>query len=127
MSQHYVIEMDLDDECSLVEALKEMGFQPEVKETTVNGYAGANWGKATVVVRGKTFGGYTDIGFQKVNGKYKMHMDSMDSRKIDKNKLVQLHAKHKIAKHIKNKPGKYRLKKIETDKLGNIKIRVGVK
>jgi hypothetical protein len=105
-----------------------MGHKAEVhqEKVDVHGYGGRNWGKAQVIVR-KVSGLYADVGFEKTEtGKYKIHIDSMDERRFDINKVKQLHAKHKVKNYVKKHTGKYQFgsEKVEQDGRIRIKLRV---
>ena len=92
MSESRTVEIEFPEsnEQTLIEALKEMGYHPEVHKeaidlTTYN----RQKQKAHIVVRKREFSGYQDVGFERKGGKYDIHLDSMDNRKFGLNKIKQ--------------------------------------
>ena len=122
MSEFHSVDIPIDDAKALVGALEELGYDKvelfeEVKEVNVRGKKV----KANVMAKGR----WGNIAFERREGKFKIHKDSMDKIKIEE--LVQLHHKHKIKNAILKKSSKYKVTKEEVDQHGNIRIKVKVR
>ena len=107
-----------------------MGFVVDIFKSPqkVQGYYTSKKNKkAHVILKKKSNKIYADIGFEKVDDKYVIHMDSMDSRKLNKKKLIQLYAKSRLKFEIKRKNAKYALRSETVDKDGRIRIKIGVR
>jgi len=129
MSEHHVVEIELDDEEALVQALEEMGYKVEVHANgaSVQGYGSSRWGTAHVICRKQANRLSADFGFERVGATYKLHLDSMDRRRLDQKRLTQLHAKHKVANAVKKSPSKYKLASQDVDSNGNIRMKIKVR
>ncbi len=108
------IEFPESNEQILIEALKEMGYKPEVHKEAIElkTYYGKKKIKAHIVIRKNQFGGYMDVGFERKDGKYDIHLDSMDTRKFKLNKIKQHFFIASIKKHMEGK-SKFSLRKTE--------------
>jgi hypothetical protein len=92
MSQYLVVECEIDKEKYIVEGLKDMGFsmdEIEIHQTSqtlmnYNGQPGPQ--KGNIIVRRKYFkqrtksGWNADLGFEKVNDSYKIHVNSEEKK-----------------------------------------------
>lgn len=130
MSEFHSVEIDIDDESCLVEALKELGYKPQIHKQATNlfGYQGDRRKQVAniVIPRSQVGSASNDVGFEKVNGKYVMHLSEYDksAKTFNVNKMKQFYAKNKVQKFVKSNVGKYSLKKISNEKDGSIKIRL---
>lgn len=127
MSQHIVVDVEMNDEEAILEALGNMGYSPVVHEkpVSINFYNNKDI-KANIVVS-KTQCGfrYGDLGFEKTANGYKMHIDDIDQRSFNMSKLKQGYSEAKIKKSIKGK-SKFMIKnRQEVD--GKIKITIRVR
>lgn len=125
MSQWSVVEVEFTDQDALVEALTEMGWNPTVHKEAIDmkGYGSYGSKKAHIIVSKNQFGGYTDCGFERVDGGYKMHIDHSDKRKFKADQLNQRYAEAKVMKTVRART-KYSVKSREVTKEGQIKIRL---
>lgn len=131
MSEFHVVEVDFTDEKALLDALVEMGYKPLVHETPQNlkGYQGDTRKQKAHIILPKSQVGYAsnDVGFEKVDGKYKLHVSEYDQRATfttqKVNKLKQLYAKGAVVNQIKKK-SKYSLGTQTVDADGTIRIRL---
>ena len=121
--------MSMDELDCLVESLQEMGYKPVVTEKAKNlyGYQGdKRTQKAHIIIpRSQVGAASNDVGFEKVNGKYIMHLSEYDQHHFKTNKLKQLYNKAKITKYVK-KTRKLSIKSSEIRKDGSIAIRVKI-
>jgi hypothetical protein len=128
MSEFHVVEIEMDDVDCLLQALKEMKYNPKVHQDAVNlyGYQGdKRKQKAHVVIpRSQVGSASNDVGFEKVDGKYIMHLSAYDKGVFKLNKLKQLYAKNKVFKFVKKNAGRYSLGKTQTKEDGSIKIKL---
>ena len=98
MSELTTIKLELNEESSLMAALKQMGFNPVLYKNGVKintYYDGREKPTAHIVISKKDLSKlgsfYTDIGFEKKSdGTYALHIDSMDTRKFD---LIEIYFK----------------------------------
>lgn len=107
MSEYHEVDLDLKDEGAIVDALKDIGFNPIVYESphSLEGY-GSGFGvennsqKANIIVPKKQFKGLGDLGFEKVGNVYVMRVDETDrsAKKIKEKEFVQHYKKHLILK-----------------------------
>jgi len=108
-----------------------MGYKPTVNETAqrLHGYRGdLRDQKAHVIIpRSQVGSASNDVGFEKVKGKYIMHLSEFDQHGFQTNKLKQIYQKAKITRYIK-KTRKLSVKSSEVRKDGSIaiKVRIGV-
>lgn len=99
MSHFTKVDTEITDRDCLVKALKAMGLDVTVHETatTLHGYSGTR--KAHVIVKRRSFNGeYGDIGFELKDGKFTIHADAYDIRKIDQKQMKRLYAEQKLIK-----------------------------
>ena len=68
------------------------------------------------------FGGYTDCGFERCEGAYRMHIDNMDNKKFKTGKLKQYYSKAKVMQTIHGRSQFSVLS--QTEKEGKIHIRL---
>jgi len=108
-----------------------MGYKPVVSETAKNlkGYQGdTRPQKAHIIIPKSQVGqASNDVGFEKIKGKYIMHLSEFDQHGFRTNKLKQLYNKAKITRYVK-KTRKLSVKSSEVRKDGSIaiKVRIGV-
>lgn len=120
----------MEDSQSLIDALIEMGYKPQVcdKPKNLTGYQGDKRKQLAhiIIPRSQITSASNDIGFEKVGKEYIMHISEYDEsvKSFDSGKLKQLYGKHKISKFIKSRSGKYKMKSQSVDKNGSIKIRI---
>lgn len=131
MSAYHVCEVEFKDEQTLVEALKEMGFQPEVHKEAQplkSRYLSANRDdvKGHIVVRQGQHQGAGDIGFERQsNGQYKMHYDHMDvgeNHRFSLKKLKRCYAETSVKRVVKSSTRYSMVSRQEED--GKIRIRL---
>ena len=127
-----MIEISINDQQSLIDALIEMGYKPEIHEEAKNlhGYQGDKRSqKAHVIIPRRQVGSASnDVGFErKSDGSFAMHLSEYDQRSktFKTEKLKQLYAKNRITKALKKK-GRYHLSKQQVEKDGRIVMRVRV-
>jgi len=131
MSEYHIFDLDFDDIDCLLESLGEMGYKPKVNEIAqpLHGYAGdLRKQKAHIIIPKSQVGmASNDVGFERVKGKYIMHLSEFDQNGFKTNKLKQLYQKSKVTKYIKN-TRKLSVKSSEVRKDGSIaiKVRIGV-
>jgi len=131
MSEYHEVEMDVTDKECIVDALKDLGYQPEVHETATNlhGFQGDQRSqKAHIVLPRKQVGGASnDIGFEKVNGKYIMRISEFDigAKRFNQKEFDKNYKKHTVLKKIK-KNRKFKKKSVTTSKDGKIVIKLKV-
>lgn len=126
MSEMKTVEVEFKDEELLIEALKNMGYQPEVHNNGIK--IDTYYGKeekptAHIVIPKAQVKGYSAVGFERHNGGFRMHMDSMDGRKFGENKLKQYYSEAVIMKAIKFK-SRY---SVSSRKVDGGKIRIGLR
>lgn len=108
-----------------------MGYTPLVHEEAKNlhGYHGdVRKQKAHIIIpRSQVGSASNDVGFEKVDGKYIMHLSEYDqsSHTFKENKFKQLYNKNKVMKAIK-KNSKLSVKSTQVRKDGAISVRVRV-
>ena len=130
MSEFHVIEVEIYDKDCLIDALKEMGYNPELYDNPVHlyGYEGdKRIQKAHIrIPRSQIGSASNDVGFEKIGNKYILHLSAYDIhvKKFDKQKLMQLYGKHKVEKIVKKQSRKFKKKSQYVDEKGNIKIRL---
>jgi len=104
MSEFRTVEIDIKEEDVLVQALKQMGYNPVTHQQEIDlktYYSDRVKPKAHIVVGKDQFNGYADAGFQRTSKGFNMHIDEMDQRKFKIGKLKQSYAEAKIMKTIK--------------------------
>ena len=129
MSEYHVVEVEFKDEECLIEALTTMGLKPEVHENgtvITSGYARTK-PKAHIVVRRSQFSGFGDLGFERIQNGFKMHVDDYDYRengrdKIGMRKLKQCYAESTVKKVVR-RTSRYSLVSRQ-EKEGKIKLKV---
>jgi len=108
-----------------------MGYTPLISEEAKNlhGYHGdVRKQKAHIIIpRSQVGGSSNDVGFEKVDGKYIMHLSEFDqnSQTFCENKFKQLYNKNKVLKAVK-KNTKLSVKSTLVRKDGSIAVRVRV-
>ena len=130
MSEYHLIDnVELTDEQVLIQTLQEMGYKPTIHAEAENlhGYMGdKRKNKAHIIIpRSQVGNASNDVGFEKVDGSYKLHLSEYDKRveSFKLKKLKQLYAKNKILVELKKK-SKYLLGSQSVDKDGTIRIRL---
>ena len=128
MSQQAVYNVDFKDEQLLLEALKEMGYNPVVhkKAVSLKTYGSSN-AKAHIVI-GKEQGGfsYADMGFERTKKGFKLHADHIDIKKLNLAQLKQRYTKAFIAKRIKLMGTQFLLGSEDIDEEGTMRLKVRV-
>jgi len=131
MSEYHEVVLEVSDRDCIVDALKDLGFEPEVHEEAVPlvGYQGDKRAqKAHIVLPKAQVGGASnDIGFEKVNGKYVLRISSFDigCKRFKEKEFVKNYKKHTVLKKIKRKR-MFKKKSVTTTKDGKIVIRLKV-
>ena len=128
----HTVDLEFNDENSLIDALKECGYKVEVHENEVEikpYYQERESQKAHIVVRKKEFHGFTDAGFQRLpDGTYKLHLDEMDwdgrTGKFDVNKIKRKYGLSKIKKIIKNSSKYSIIEEKESNEEINIRLKI---
>lgn len=134
MSEFVICETEITDLDALKAALVELGAVEaniEVHDEPVNlhGFGGdVREQKAHVVIRRKNVGGSSnDVGFEKVDGKYRVHVSQYDrGRGIGSriyNELNQTYAKQQVLRVARRKAG-CRITETQKDKDGKIRIKM---
>jgi len=106
MSEMKTVEVEFNDEELLLDALKNMGYKPQVYNEGIEidtYYKGRTKPKAHIVISKSQIGGYAAVGFERKKGGFRMHIDDMDKRKFGENKLKQHYSEAKLMKTIKGK------------------------
>lgn len=130
MSEYHVVQTIFKDEECIAEALKEMGYTPEVHAEAVN-IGGSTRAKAHVVVRREQFGGYRDIGFEKTkSGEIVCHCDNWDwseggRQRFDMPRMRIKYNQAVTRKHAKHS-SKYTESKCWVDEEGKEKMKLRV-
>jgi hypothetical protein len=126
LSQHTVIDIELNDEKSLVEALEKMGYKVAVHENAVpiKTYDRTKV-KANVVIDKSQGFRWGDVGFERTKTGYKMHIDDTDQKYFDTGKLKQLYSESKITRAI-NSRSKYTIVNRDVTVDGKIKLKIKV-
>ena len=122
------IEFPESNEQILLDALKEMGYHPEIHKEAIElatYYQNVKKPKAHIVVRKREFGGYMDVGFERKAGKYNIHIDSMDNHKFKLNKIKQQFFIASVKDYMKNK-SRFSLRKTENVKGEKVKLYIDV-
>lgn len=129
MSQQSIYDVDLKDEDLLLEALKDMGYKPETYKEAVDLQTYGNLGKvkAHIVIRKQQAGfTYADMGFERIDGGFKLHADHIDIRKFNLTQLKQKYTKAFLAKKIKLLGTQYVIGAEEIDQNGTMKLKLKV-
>lgn len=128
MSEYHEVELDIKDKSSIVDALKDLGYNPEVHKEAVqlHGYQGdKRQQKAHIVLPKSQVGSASnDIGFEKVGNKYVLRISEYDvnTKKFNQKEFDKNYKKHSILKGIQKK--RQFKKKSVTTKDGKIHIRL---
>ena len=126
MSEFTVVEIQLNEEDVLINALKQMGYKPKTHKESVEletYYSSRAKPKAHIVVSKGQVGGYGAVGFERLKkGGFKMHIDNMDQRRFKLGRLKQHYAEAKIVKVVKNR-SKFSIRSRKEEN-GKIRIRV---
>ena len=132
ISEYHKISIVLKDKGILVESLQEMGYIPEVHDTAVsiNGYGGSKIDNtAHIVVRKGQFGGFGDIGFEKIDDGYVMHADDYDygshGKKFNLETLNKTYMEKKLKKYV-NSTSMYNIASRRENNKGQIEIQLRV-
>lgn len=130
MSEYRVLDVEFKDEDVLTDALKEMGFQPEVNKESQqlnSRYLRGREVKGNIIIRQHQHGGCGDIGFERQqNGKYAMHYDSMDvgeGRRFSMEKLKRYYAECGVKKLVKSTT-RYTMISRKEEQDGKIRLRL---
>jgi hypothetical protein len=105
MSQFCEVETEYNDAESIIEALKELGYEPKVysKPVSLHGYRGDKRKQtAEIVVPRKQMGSASnDLGFKRqADGKYKLIISEFDisQKRFDEKRMKQEYAAKRIYK-----------------------------
>jgi hypothetical protein len=127
-----MLDVCFKDEKSLLEGLKEMGYEPEVHENPakLQGYMGDNRSQQChIIIRRKQVGSASnDIGFERQkDGQYKIYISEYDvgAKRFDINKLKTIYAK-RVAQEFFDNRSEYYVQSTETMEDGRIKMKVYV-
>jgi len=104
MSEMQTVEVNFNDEEVLIGALKNLGYNPAQYEKSKSikvYYQNKGKPKANIVISKNQFGGYADVGFERQEKGFRMHLDNMDHKKFKVHKLKQFYSEGKIMKSIK--------------------------
>lgn len=130
MSEYHEVELEVNDEKSIVQALEELGYKPIVTTQPVQleGYMGDRRSQRAHIVlpRNQVGGASNDIGFEKVGNKYKMHISEYDigANRFNDKEFKKLYNKNLVINKLK-KSKKFKKKSISVDdKSGKIVIKV---
>ena len=129
MSEYHEVELEVNDQECIIDALKDLNYKPQVHENPVNlfGFQGDQRSqKAHIILPKSQVGGASnDIGFEKVNGKYIMRISEFDigAKRFNEKEFKKNYKKHAVLKKIK-KNRKFKKKSITTTKDGKIVIRL---
>ena len=127
MSEYNEIQTEYADQDCLVDALKDMGFQPQVSEKAQNleGYHGDKRTQTAEIIipRRQVGGASNDVGFKKdANGKFTAIISDYDKGgnfgTKKQQQLKQLYAEKVAMKQAKKNGLKFMGKKQTTDKAG---------
>lgn len=129
MSEYHEVELEVKDKECIIDALKDLNFQPKTYEDAVNlyGFQGDKRDqKAHIVLpRSQVGSASNDIGFEKVNGKYILRISEFDvsTKRFNEKEFQKHYKKHTVLKKIK-KNRKFKKKSISTTKDGKIVIKI---
>jgi hypothetical protein len=126
LSQHTIIDIELSDEKSLIEALEKMGYNVKVHESAVpiKTYDRTK-AKAHVVIDKSQGFSWGDVGFERTKGGFKMHIDDTDKRNFNMGKLKQLYSESKVTRAMYSR-SKYTLASRDVMADGKIKLKIKV-
>jgi len=130
MSEFHTVEcIEINDEKCLVESLEIMGYQPEVHKIAKKlfGYQGDfRSQKAHVVIPRKQISSSSnDIGFEKQDKGYAMHISDFDQRQnyFSEDKFKKIYNEKKLTKElVSNRGFVLRSRKVEND--GTVRLRL---
>ena len=132
ISEYHKISLVLKDPAILVDSLKDMGYTPEIHEeaVSINGYGSSKIDRtAHIVVRKGQFGGYGDIGFEKIDDGYVMHADDYDcgvhGKKFNLETLNKTYMEKKLNKYV-NSTSLYNIASRRENNKGQIEIQLRV-
>jgi len=134
MSEYHSCITIFKDEVSLIEALKEIGYNPQIHTEAVPlvGFRGdKRKQRANIIIpRQQISGASNDVGLMRMeDGSYKVYVSQYDEsiavsgRGFSLDKLKQVYAKNRLTKAIEKKT-KYKLKSKKIDKDGRIRLRI---
>ncbi len=130
MSQQAVYKVDFKDEQLLLDALKEMGYNPIVHKEAVGlkTYGNRQGAVKAHIVIPQSQGNfrYADMGFEKTKEGYKLHADHIDIKKLNLTQLKQRYTKAHLAKKIKIFGTQFLLGSEDIDEEGTMIIKVKV-
>lgn len=130
MSKYHVVELEFIDEKALVSAIEELGYKPEIHENPAQlyGYQGdKRKQRAHIVIPRKQVGqASNDVGFEKIDGKYIMHVSAYDMIKWKKKagELNQLYTANRLGSLLKRKAGTYSMGQKRKKKDGTLQIKL---
>lgn len=128
MSEYHEVELEVTEKSCIVDALKDLGYQPEVHENAVplHGYQGDRREQMANIILPKSQVGSAsnDIGFEKVNGKYVLRISEFDvsTKRFNEKEFNKNYKKHVVLKKL-SKNRKFRKKSV-TNKDGKIVIKL---
>jgi len=130
MSEYITVEIELENEKTIKEVLKELGYPFEEHKIARHliGWRGDKRTQvANIIIRKRHVGSAAnDIGFRKkINGKYELIISEFDKSQpqggIFMKKFKQLYVQKETRKYLKRKG--YRLKKQKVEQDGTIELR----
>jgi hypothetical protein len=131
MSEFTTVKLEYNDESSLLESLKNMGFNPTCHKNGVKldtYYSSREKPTAHIVVSKQEFvkmgGRYAGFGFEKVGDKYVLHIDDMDKKKLDMKKMNKLYGESRLMKVV-NASSKYSVKS-RSEETGRTVVKLNV-
>ena len=128
MSEYHEVELDVTEKSCIVDALKDLGYNPQVHDNAVplHGFQGdQRQQKANIVLPKSQVGSASnDIGFEKVNGKYILRISEFDigAKRFNQKEFNKNYKKHAVLKKI-SKNRKFKKKSV-TNKDGKIVIKL---
>jgi hypothetical protein len=130
MSEYRVIDVEFRDEKVLIDALKEMGYNPTVTDESrpLQGYQGDDREqKAHIIIPRKQVGGSSnDVGFERIEKGFKLHASEFDRswRTGEKIKTLKQTYSEKFITNKIRKNSKYSLRSRNKTKDGKIRIKI---
>lgn len=124
ISEYTVVQVVFKDEQCLLQSLKDIGFKPVVHEkgiTLSNSYSRAR-PTAHIVVSRSQVGGYGDLGFERTNKGFKMHVDGT-FKKLKQ--LNQTYVENKVKQYVNSTSSCNIFSRHENDK-GQIEIQLRI-
>lgn len=131
MSEYHICKVDYNDQESLVAALEELGYKPQVHKEAqqLEGFQGDKRDQRAhvVVPRSQVGGASNDVGYERQkDGKYICHVSGYDktnwSRK--EKQIKQSYTKNRVIKYARRKGWSVRSQSKTQD--GLVKVKIGI-